>query len=334
MFRLFQVTCRNRKVGKTYSCHLCTKKGFLSKLRLAEHEKRKHPTVVVTSVVHGGNVSLTSPTTTSPSQSDILKMRETQISTNQTIPPMTCRPPSNTSSSESSILQASSYSNTNMTSPIIPNITPTSTSTQKHWDGSGYFNAPNSIHQNSLIPSSYPSQQTHQGYMSPHHLNNYGTYGIHSSIPLSGNSCHIQPSSSYQQPLSTPALIGSQQHPLPPMGSENIPVTAHHGEENVGSLLRLVYSCPDSNLESSYHMNSHNYVQPNHHLMDQTHSSKPHPQTVNLNNACLMSDYPQLDTEMSRGVCFDWDSYTKIDCKNWNYRQSSFITCIPCDNPK
>ena len=122
-FVFFQVTCRNRKVGKTYSCHLCTKKGFLSKLRLAEHEKRKHPTVVVTSVVHGGNVSLTSPPTTSPSQSDILKMRETQTSTNQTIPPMTCRPPSNTSSSESSILQATSYSNANMSSPIIPNLT-------------------------------------------------------------------------------------------------------------------------------------------------------------------------------------------------------------------
>ena len=84
----FQVTCRNRRVGKTYSCHLCTKKGFLSKLRLSEHEKRKHPAVVVTSVVNEVDTSVASPTSSSHNQSEVVLQTIASTTNNTTHQPM------------------------------------------------------------------------------------------------------------------------------------------------------------------------------------------------------------------------------------------------------
>ena len=43
-FLTFQVTCRNRAVGRSYACELCSK-NFPTKRHLHEHNKRKHPQV-------------------------------------------------------------------------------------------------------------------------------------------------------------------------------------------------------------------------------------------------------------------------------------------------
>ena len=308
---------------------MCTKKGFLSKLRLSEHEKRKHPTVVVTSVVNGGNSATASPTSSSHNQSEVLQTTEAQPNTHQLVTPMTCRPANTASSAPSSNI--SSYSSANVNSAILPDLSSSVPSTHKHCETNSYFNYTSPMNQHPLMPSSYQMPQQ-QSYVGSHHLNNYPPYGNHPSTPTSGNPCHIQSTSSYQQPLSTSSGINHQQQylaPLPPMSSDSVINIGHNEEENVGSLLRLVYSCSDNNMDSNYNINTHNFPegQTNSSFMVHPHSIKPasglqqhqhisHHQPANLNNACVMPDYTALDSELSRGSCFDWDSFTKIDCKN------------------
>ena len=253
---------------------------------------------------------------------------------------MTVRPSSNTSSSESSS-NVSAYSITNMNPSILPNLPSSVPSTQKQWENNSYFNHSSSINQHSLMTSSYPMvqhQQHQQGYVSSQHFNScYPPYGIHATVPTTSTQTHIQSVGAFPQPLASSPTISNQQTftnngTLPTMSSDNVSTMPHQGEENVGSLLRLVYSCSDNNMESNYNINTPNFASHEGHsntpfMEHQAHSSKPNiqqhqhhhmsnPQTINLNNACVMPDYTPLEHELSRGVCFDWDSFAKIDCKN------------------
>ena len=338
-FFFFQVTCRNRKVGKTYSCRLCTKKGFLSKLRLAEHEKRKHPTIVVTSVVNGGNSSVSS--SMSPSnhtQSESLQTTDSQTNSHH-VPssPMTYRS-SNSSVSPNSTISVSSYSH----SPVLSNV-PSSplTSSQRQWETNTYFNPQNVLGQHHLMPPSQYSMhpQIPPSYGTSQHLNNYTPYsGIHSNITTVGSQCYpAGPASSFQQ--QSLQTSGSLNHTSPYTGpsvtslnSENVTSVGmqhHQGEENVGSLMRLVYSCSDNNMEANYnfsHPESHSNFsnmdiqsQPNSKSslqVQNNHFTPSHLPTLNLNNACVMPEITPLDNDLSKGGCFDWDSFSKIDCKN------------------
>ena len=318
-FSLFQVTCRNRKVGKTYSCRLCTKKGFLSKLRLAEHEKRKHPTIVVTSLASGGNSSVTSSLSpSSQSQSEVMRTTDAQPNPHH-IPssPMTCRS-SDISLSPNSTISVSSYSN----SSVLSNV-PSSplASSQRQWENNTYFNHQNVLGQHHLMPSSqyHMHPQMPATYGTSQHLNNYTSYGgIHPSIPSIGSQCYpTAPAPSFQQQsIQTSAGLN---HPSPYTGSSlttispenvgSVGMQSHQGEENVGSLMRLVYSCSDNNMEANYNFS---------HVESQAHNnhfSSSHLPNLNLNNACVMPDVTQIDNDLSKGSCFDWDSFTKIDCK-------------------
>ena len=332
----FQVTCRNRKVGKTYSCRLCTKKGFLSKLRLAEHEKRKHPTIVVTSVASAGNSSSVS-SSLSPSshtQSEVVQTTDAQTSLHQVQnSPMLCRT-SNTATSLNTSSNVASYSNPS----LLPNVPPSSlTSSHRQWENNTYFNHQAALNQHHLMPSSPYSMhpQIQSTYTASQQLNNYTSYGgIHPGMPSVGSHCYpTSPSSSFQQSVPTTGAMTNTSHftgsSLTTLSPENVPSVGmqHQGEENVGSLMRLVYSCSDNNMEGNYSF-SHHEPQTNFGNMDPQQNSKlnipsqnhafssSHLQTINLNNACVMPDVTPLDTDLSRGVCFDWDPFTKIDCKN------------------
>ena len=333
-FYLFQVTCRNRKVGKTYSCRLCTKKGFLSKLRLAEHEKRKHPTIVVTSVASGGNASVSSSLSpSSHTQSEALQTTDSIPNSHQIqSSPMTSRL-SSSSVSPNSTMSASSYSS----SSILPNVpSPPLTSTQRQWENNSYFNHQNVLNQHHLMPSAPYSMhpQIQSTYPASHHLNSYTAYGgIHAGIPTIGSQGYpTSPAPTFQHQslqnsssMSYPAqYTGSSLPNLGPESVSSVGVQPQQGEENVGSLMRLVYSCSDNNMEASYNF-SHNESQPNSFSMDiQSHPKPSLPSQnhnfssshINLNNACVMPEVTQLDNDLSKGGCFDWDSFSKIDCKN------------------
>ena len=66
-----------------------------------------------------------------------------------------------------------------------------------------------------------------------------------------------------------------------------------------------------SNMELQSQPNSKTSLQ-----VQNNHFTPTHLQTLNLNNACVMPEITQLDNDLSKGGCFDWDSFSKIDCKN------------------
>jgi len=210
------VTCRNRAVGRSFPCSLCGK-SFPTKRHLNEHGKRKHPTIVVAQQQQQHQqpqISATTTTTVAPKCETLPSMTTPVSMTSLTV-----------DSQKPIYLSSSTKAEYLYLDPSQPDLSLQDPSTQ--------------MLQNYVINESANTSMFQGGDV------NNGCYLFNNSHLQSRTDVSMLSSQQQQQQQQ------QQQH----LNNNN---SSHHhlhqqqcngDEENVGSLLRLVYSCPDPILD-------------------------------------------------------------------------------------
>ena len=250
------MTCRNRAVGRSFACSLCGK-SFPTKRHLNEHGKRKHPTIVVSQQQQQQQQpvvpALTTATTTSTVATTVQQATSGEFSSALKCEPMTPSLPS--------------------MKPALPVMASMSKPAYIHSNHSGVFmNQPLQDHSSQMLQcppiQNYGLASNPQPAMFQHDLVNNGCYAY-------GNV--------KSEMMTSQQLQQQQQHQLSHINNNN---NSHFNtdEENVGSLLRLVYSCPDPMLEHE----SANFV-------DQEHFYNHGGQICSQKPSDQLMEFPMLD---------------------------------------